>query len=71
MNEAASFRRHAAILLGLALEARKDDCAEIADKLVQLAAAALERAGVMEREASQRVVQQQQQPQPDKEEAAN
>jgi hypothetical protein len=67
MNEAAGFRRHAAILLSLALEARKDDCPEIADKLVQLAAVALERAGVMERDVSQRVVQQQQQPQPGKE----
>jgi hypothetical protein len=70
MNEAAGFRRHATILLSLAVEAQKDDRPEIADKLIQLAAAALERAGVMERDASQRVVQQRQQPWPEKEQAA-
>jgi hypothetical protein len=65
MNDVAGYRRHATILLRLAIEARKHDRPDIADKLVQLAAVALERAEDIECGTSQRVVQQQQQPQPE------
>jgi hypothetical protein len=63
MNDVAGYRRHATILLRLAIEVRKHDRPEIADKLLQLATVALERAEDIERGTSQRVVQQPKPPQ--------